>query len=323
MPGLPERVEHGAMDTDPTACPPTIRPGSRGGWSALALALAVALAPVPAAATDHGLMLATPARGVQDASTAHPLDEYWASEKLDGVRGRWDGRRLWTRGGYAVDAPAWFTAGWPEVAMDGELWLGRGRFEEASSLVRNPPPGDAAWHGMRFLVFDLPGHGGTFEERVDAMRALLGAGVPPWLRPVAQSRAGDRARLQARLQAVLDAGGEGLMLHHRDARYLPGRSDGLLKLKPHDDAEARVVAHLPGNGKYAGLTGSLLVERDDGARFRIGSGLSDADRAAPPPPGSLVTYRYNGLTVNGLPRFPRYLRVREPAPGTGPPRRID
>ncbi|GGK04805.1 DNA ligase [Luteimonas terricola] len=283
--------------------------------TALALALTAALAAAPAAADDpgrgQGLMLATMAQDGHDPGTAHPVTEYWASEKLDGVRGRWDGRRLWTRGGYPVDAPPWFTAGWPAVAMDGELWLGRGRFEEASSLVRNPPAGDAAWRDMRFIVFDLPDHGGPFEERVHAMRALADGSIPG-LRPVAQSRVAGRAQLQRRLQAVLDAGGEGLMLHHRDARYLPGRSDGLLKLKPHDDAEARVVAHLPGNGKYAGLVGSLLVERDDGARFRLGSGLGDADRVAPPALGSLVTYRYNGLTVNGLPRFPRYLRLREP-----------
>jgi DNA ligase-1 len=296
---------------------------TRGGRiAALACALGATLAVAPAAADGPlivpEMMLAT-SQGSDGLATARPIGEYWVSEKLDGVRGRWDGRRLWTRGGLPVDAPAWFTAGWPDIPMDGELWLGRGRFEEASSLVRNPPHDDAAWRGMRFLVFDLPGHGGAFAQRVARMRALPGTDGPAWLRPVAQSQVADRAQLQARLQAVLDAGGEGLMLHHGDARYLPGRSDGLLKLKPHDDAEARVIAHLPGRGKYAGVVGALLVERGDGARFRLGSGLSDAERAAPPALGSLVTYRYNGLTVNGLPRFPRYLRVREPPPAPARP----
>lgn len=259
----------------------------------------------------------TPPAGIK-LGTAHPVSEYWVSEKLDGVRGRWDGRRLWTRGGLPVDAPPWFTAGWPEEPMDGELWLGRGRFEEASSLVRNPPADDAPWRALRFLVFDLPAHAGPFEQRVQAMRALAGPDTAPWLRPVAQSRVADDGQLQARLRAVLDAGGEGLMLQHRDVHYTSGRSDGLLKLKPHDDAEARVVAHLPGRGKYAGMVGALLVEREDGARFRLGSGLSDAERGTPPPLGSLVTYRYNGLTINGLPRFARFMRLREPPPDAGP-----
>lgn len=306
---------------------PATAPGFRGGTLPVALPVALALALALAASSPAPAVAAEPPGGLMHASAvpngaaptgAHPLSAYWVSEKLDGVRGRWDGRRLWTRGGLPVDAPAWFTAGWPEQAMDGELWLGRGRFEEISGLVRNPPPDDAPWREVRFLVFDLPGHGGRFDERVRAMRALPGTGVPPWLRPVAQSRVADRPGLRTRLRAVLDAGGEGLMLHRGDARYLPGRSDALLKLKPHDDAEARVVAHLPGRGKYTGLAGALLVEREDGVRFRIGSGLSDALRADPPPVGSLVTYRHNGLTVNGLPRFPRYLRLRrEPVEGGG------
>ena len=100
------------------------------------------------------------------------------------------------------------------------------------------------------------------------------------------------------------------MLHHRGSIYRNGRSEWLLKYKRHDDAEARVVAHLPGKGKYEGMTGSLLVERPDGVRFRLGSGLSDVQRADPPPIGAWVTYRYDGLTSKGVPRFARFLRVR-------------
>lgn len=318
MPGPRGAGEHAAMETFPTrgmdAAPPATG-RIHVARAALATALAAALATLAptAPARDSGLMLATSPAG-ETGPIAHPAGEYWVSEKLDGVRARWDGRRLWTRGGLPVEAPAWFTAGWPAVAMDGELWMGRGRFEATSSLVRNPPEDEAAWRTLRFLVFDLPGHGGRFGERVLAMRALAGPDASPWLRPVAQSRVAGRAQLEARLKAVLDVGGEGLMLHHDRALYLPGRNPDLLKLKPHDDAEARVVAHLAGRGKYTGMTGALLVEREDGARFRLGSGLSDAERADPPPVGSLVTYRYNGLTVNGLPRFPRYLRIREDSP---------
>ncbi|MBB6599405.1 DNA ligase [Luteimonas sp. MC1825] len=294
---------------------PTRRPDTlRVAVLAWACACASAAAPVPAA--QPGLMQAA---AVNDAPADAPPGDiagYWISEKLDGVRGRWDGRRLWTRAGHAIDPPDWFTAGWPQKAMDGELWLGRGRFDEVAALLRRSS-NDDAWRAVRFLVFDLPGHGGPFAARVEAMRTLPGAGAPPWLRAVAQSQVADAAGLQARLAAVLAAGGEGLMLHHGAALYTAGRSEGLRKLKPHDDAEARVLAHLPGNGKYAGMLGALLVERADGARFRLGSGLSDAERATPPPVGSLVTYRYNGYTGNGLPRFARFLRIRTPAEAPG------
>src|SRR3546814_8752749 len=80
-----------------------------------------------------------------------------------------------------------------------------------------------------------------FTERVLHMRSLLDAAGVAWLRPVAQYRARDTAELDALLEAVVAAGGEGLMLQHQDARYRVGRSDDLLKYKPYDDAEARVV----------------------------------------------------------------------------------
>lgn len=269
--------------------------------------------PLPAAEpAPPRLMLATGyAAGVDVA-------DYWVSEKLDGVRGRWDGRRLHTRSGLPVEPPAWFTAGWPTVPMDGELWIGRGRFEQVSSLVRATRADDRAWRQVRFMVFDLPDEGGRFEARVMRMRTLLdGAGIA-WLRPIAQARVGDAAALEARFAAIVAAGGEGLMLHHREARYRVGRSDDLLKYKPHDDAEARVVGHTAGRGKYAGLLGALVVVRADGLRFRLGGGLSDAQRRHPPPIGSVVTYRYNGLTANGVPRFARFLRVRHLPPPPDP-----
>lgn len=258
------------------------------------------------------LMLAT------DYREGVAVADYFVSEKLDGVRGRWDGRALWTRGGSRVEAPEWFTAGWPRVPMDGELWIGRGRFEEASGIVRTRGGEHPGWREMRFMVFDLPAHEGTFAQRLAAMRALLADTGSAWLRPVEQARVADEAGLQARMRAVVDAGGEGLMLHHRDSRYLAGRSAGVLKLKPFDDAEARVVGHTPGRGKYAGMVGALVVERADGLRFRIGSGLTDALRAEPPPVGAHVTYRYSGHTAAGVPRFARFLRVRHELPPPDP-----
>lgn len=266
---------------------------------------------VEAAATRPPLMLATGYHGQGEVAA------YLVSEKLDGVRGRWDGQALWTRGGERIAVPAWFTRGWPSVPMDGELWLGRGRFDAASALVRTGDPQDPRWRALRFLVFDLPIEGGDFAARVSRMRALLGAGAHPQLRMLEQRRFDSRAALDAELDRVVKAGGEGLMLQRRDAPYVPGRSDALLKYKRLDDAEARVVGHVPGQGRHAGRLGALLVELPDGRRFRIGTGFSDAQRAAPPPLGAWVTYQYNGLTVTGLPRFARFLRVREESGGQG------
>ncbi|WP_107219514.1 DNA ligase [Thauera aromatica] len=237
--------------------------------------------------------------------------DYWVSEKLDGVRAHWDGGRLHLRSGQPISAPAWFVAALPAVTLDGELWLGRRSFDRLSGLIRRNAPDDPGWREVRYMVFDIPGAEGDFSTRVHQLRALAERAAVPWLEAVPQTRVTDLRALQRRFEEVVRGGGEGLMLHRASARWTPGRSSALLKLTPWHDAEARVLAHLPGKGRLQGLTGSLLVETPDGRRFRLGSGLSDALRRTPPPPGTLVTYRYRELTPAGLPRFPRYLRVRD------------
>ncbi|OJW86657.1 MAG: DNA ligase [Thiobacillus sp. 65-1402] len=272
-------------------------------WLALVLAIQPAWSDTP---PDAPAMLLAEVY----ASDVDP-SQYWVSEKFDGVRAQWDGRTLRFRSGGLVPAPAWFTANFPALPLDGELWIARGRFDALSGTVRRIEPVDAEWRQVRYLIFELPGAAGDFSERVRQMQAVLARAGVPWLQAVEQARVADKSELMQRLDAVLRAGGEGLMLHRADAPYRTGRSDVLLKLKPWQDAEAVVVGHLPGNGKYRGMTGALQMETPDGKRFRIGSGLSDALRRQPPPIGTRITYRYQQLTKNGVPRFPRYLRVRE------------
>jgi len=243
-----------------------------------------------------------------------PLAEYWVSEKYDGVRGYWDGHTLRTRGGETVTAPAWFTAGWPDTPMDGELWAGRGRFAHAQSTTRQQQADDAAWRQMRFMVFDLPQSPGTFDDRIPALNAVVATIGQPWVQAVQQHRVATDAALQALLQRTVRAGGEGLMLHRGASLYQGGRSDDLVKLKTHEDTEARVVAHVPGKGRLEGRLGALLVEMPSGQRFKLGAGFSDAQRADPPPIGSWVTYRFRGTHDGGLPRFASFVRVREDMP---------
>lgn len=240
-----------------------------------------------------------------------PLADYWVSEKLDGVRGYWDGKQLLTRGGELVHAPAWFTAGWPAIPLDGELWAGRGKFAQAVSTIRQIQAGDEAWRGIRFMLFDLPAHPGSFSERDAELKRVVARIGHVWVGHVEQFRVQDTAALQATLDRVVKLGGEGLMLHRGSALYRAERNDDLLKLKPYLDAEARVVAYLPGQGKYAGMLGALEVETESGLRFRLGSGLSDTERRTPPPLGCWVSYRYNGVNeATGIPRFARFLRLR-------------
>lgn len=271
--------------------------------------LVLAFSPAPVHAGEFApppLMLANVYRD------GMPLKDYLVSEKLDGVRAYWDGEKLLTRGGERIAAPPWFTTGWPDTPLDGELWMARGQFSATVSAIRQRTPDDAAWRKLRFMAFDLPAHPGTFDERNAALQRVVAMINQPWLRQVEQLRVSDRHALQALLKRVTSRGGEGLMLHRGASLYRAARNDDLLKLKPYQDAEAKVLAHLPGKGKYAGMLGALEVESPEGLRFRLGAGFSGETRRNPPPPGSWVTYRFNGLNEKtGIPRFARYMRVRE------------
>ena len=236
---------------------------------------------------------------------------YLVSEKLDGVRAIWDGAALRFRSGRPIAAPAWFLAGLPVQALDGELWLERKRFDRLSGTVRKAQPVEAEWRALRYMVFDAPAPEVAFETRVQLLQSMVQRAHQPWLVATEQTRLASSTGLQTRLQQVAALGGEGLVLHRLDAPWQPGRSEAVRKLKLQPDEEARVVAHVAGKGKLEGQMGALLLEMPSGQRFALGTGFSAADRAKPPAIGAQVTYRYRDRTPQGIPKFASYLRVRE------------
>jgi DNA ligase-1 len=249
-----------------------------------------------------------------------PLVGWWMSEKLDGLRAWWDGRRFISRQGNLYLAPDWFVEGLPAVPLDGELWIGRKMFQRATSIVRRHDKTDL-WREVRYVVFDAPAHPGVFEERLQFVHEEIARHKPPFA--VAHQHAACQGvdHLRAELARVEALGGEGLMLRQPRSRYEAGRSCTLLKVKNFHDAEGRVVGHKAGAGRHAGRLGALQVEMADGTRVDVGTGFSDAEREDPPPVGSVITFRYQELSQGGVPRFPSYVGVRQdaaPAPVEAP-----
>jgi DNA ligase 1 len=243
------------------------------------------------------------------------VTKYLVSEKYDGARAVWDGKTLRFRSGRTVAAPQWFLEKLPVEALDGELWIARGKFDEVSGIVRKETPIDDEWRRVNYMIFELPqsveNAGLTFSERVKKIESIVERTKFSQLKVVPQFRVKDRAELKRLLGDTVRNKGEGLMLHLADAPYVTGRSDVLLKLKPLLDTEAKVIEHVPGKGKHSGKMGALLVETKSGIRFKLGTGFSDAVRANPPPIGSQVTYTYRETTPSGKPRFASFLRVRD------------
>lgn len=238
------------------------------------------------------------------------VTDYYVSEKLDGVRAYWDGHQLLTRSGRVIPAPAWFISALPSTPMDGELWSGRGEFSWLAGVLNRSQQRDEDWRKIRYMVFDLPQMATTFTERLWVLRTLVAQQGNPQLKVLEQVRISSEQALEQKLQRITAAGGEGVMLHRAASLYQARRTADLLKFKLTEDDEARVIGYVPGEGKYRGELGALLVRMGDGREFRLGTGFSDDERRNPPPLGATVTFAYNGLTNTGLPRFARFLRIR-------------
>ena len=239
------------------------------------------------------------------------LNEYWISEKYDGVRVIWNGTQLISRGGNIYHAPEWFTKDFPKQKLDGELWIKRQSFELLVSTVRDKTPDDKAWRKVKFMVFDMPESPLMFNDRINCIKRVVEDRKIPWLQLVKQWKVTTHAELMKQLQSFTKAGAEGLMLHRGTSFYKGKRNNDLLKLKLYEDAEAVVIKHVSGKGKYQNMLGALLVEIPSGKTFKIGTGFSDNDRENPPEIGAMVTYQFHGFTKNGIPRFASFLRVRE------------
>ncbi len=232
------------------------------------------------------------------------------SEKLDGVRGYWDGRRLLSKNGKVFFPPAEFVRELPPFPVEGELWGGRGTLEQTIAIVTKETP-HSGWLHLKLAIFDVPDAPGGFTQRIAKARDWFDAHPSAYAYVIPQTRVQNREELLQHLVQIEKLGGEGLIVRKPDAYYVAGRSTEILKVKNYQDAEARVLNHLPGKGRNKGRLGSLLVEQDDGIRFKIGGGFTDDERESPPPVGAVITFKFYGKYQSGIPKFPSYLRIRQ------------
>lgn len=229
------------------------------------------------------------------------------SEKLDGVRGYWDGKQMFTRGGTLLSPPPYFIQAFPPFAIDGELFSQRNNFEEISSITRSME--DKGWHKLKLYVFDVPEAKGDLFERLAILENYLKKQPTPYIDIIPQIPIQNIRHVQEFLIQVEKGQGEGVVVRNPKAPYQKKRSNQILKIKSTQDEECTVTAHHRGKGQFANVLGALTCENHRG-KFRIGSGFKLEERINPPPIGSMITYKYRGLTHNGKPRFPTYWREK-------------
>jgi len=231
-------------------------------------------------------------------------------EKLDGIRGYWTGKQLLTRQGRVIHAPGWFTENFPPFALDGELWRKRNDFSFVQQTVLDQVP-SKNWREITYNIFEVPGADGDFQTRLDKAGRWFDAHPATHVRIIEQIACRGTDHLEVFLKSIESIGGEGIVIKDPRLPFQAGRSAHVLKVKNFSDMEGTVIAYNPGKGQFEGMMGSLTLRLENGIQFKLGTGFTLAQRRAPPPIGSSVTFKYHGFTRNGVPRFASFMRVRQ------------
>ena len=232
------------------------------------------------------------------------VSSWYMSEKLDGVRAYWDGKKFLSRSGKILTAPEFFTKELPNFKLDGELWSKHNDFSNISSIV-NRKKAHNGWRNLKYYIFEVPDSKGTLLERLAQVEESK------YLKLIPQIKVKDTKHLNSFLKSVETKGGEGIVVRDGSLLYYTGRTKNALKVKSYMDTECEVVGYNSGRGKYEGKIGSLSCRMKNMKVIKIGSGLSEYQRTVPPKIGAIITFKYYGLTSKGNPRFPIFFRVRE------------
>ena len=242
-----------------------------------------------------------------DWKESDDLRGFVAMEKYDGIRAEWqplspDGPQFMGRSGKWINPPPKsFAALLPtDLALDGELWAGRGNFELCGALMGGSHP--AKWKHLRYMVFDAPRlEGKTYSERLQVARMAISRieGAAAFVEVVSPVPCEDVATKDALMQRVLSVRGEGLVLRKESAPWSLGSKEArtMLKVKPWHEAEAVVLGH---NIHVSSLHCQAINQHNADGRAADPQPKFDLTwgrKGALAPPGSVVSYRYREVSL--------------------------
>lgn len=236
------------------------------------------------------------------------VTNWYMSEKLDGVRAYWNGKKLISRSGKVFNVPKFFIKDFPPFKLDGELWTKRGDFSNIVSIVNKKKP-HHGWKVLTYNIFEVPSAKGTLTQRLQTIKNYLKTNPNKYIRAIKQIKVKSNNHLKEFQIVIENKGGEGLVVRNSSLAYYTGRDKNSLKVKSFIDDECTIVGYSKGKGKYDGQIGSLSCRMKNNQVIKIGSGLSDNQRQFPPKIDDIITFKYYGLTAKGNPRFPIFMRV--------------
>lgn len=246
------------------------------------------------------------------------IDSFMVSEKFDGIRGIWDGENMFSKRGNILPIPHCFSQNLVHLGLkngefvEGELWIDYGAFEAISGLLNRKNIACEDFRSVKFLIFNAQlGNKSDFSQNLAEIKLRLDSAKGKDLaqiQVIPQHKFRKIADLKDFFNAVVAKGGEGVIVRDSTTAY---------KLKAQNDAECKIIDFSRGKGRLSGKVGAIICEsledKNSGIKggkiFRIGSGLSDEMRTNPPKIGTIITYKFSGISKNGIPKHTRFLCI--------------
>lgn len=246
------------------------------------------------------------------------IASFMVSEKFDGIRGIWDGANMFSKRGNILPIPHCFSQNLAHLGLkngefvEGELWIAYGAFEAISGLLNRKDIACEDFKSVKFLIFNAQlGNKRDFSQNLAEIKSRLDSAKGKDLaqiQVIPQHKFSNIADLKDFFNAVVAKGGEGVIVRDSTTAY---------KLKAQNDAECKIIDFSRGNGRLNGKVGAIICESIEdknsgikgGKIFRVGSGLSDEMRTNPPKIGTIITYKFSGVSKNGIPKHTRFLRI--------------
>jgi DNA ligase-1 len=266
--------------------------------------------------SSNGVLLANKFFDINNKAIIDPTG-WWMSEKYDGIRAIWTGKRLMSRTGEVITAPQSFLSLLPsDSSFDGELFTKRGDFSKTSSIISKKIPLELEWNNIIFMIFDIPHVKDTFENRIDIIDALVKQIDSPQILSVKHTIIDSYDHLMSLHDHITSSKGEGVMIRKPLSFYELKRSKSFLKVKMFKDEDAIIIGYHLGSGRLKNTLGSLIVKwvHDFSVVFKVGTGLDDSirfsDYKSILPIGSVITVKFFDFFPSGKPRFPVFSSSR-------------
>jgi len=208
---------------------------------------------------------------------------------------------------------------YPDLVLDGEGYNHEYRYKlnELMSILRKSKKVSAedlkkSEKIIRYYIYDGYGWGNVAEEtpcfqRRESLKDLLKD--IPYIVVVPFAVVNDIEQVYNVYQEYVDDGYEGAMFRSWNSPYVHKRSYDLLKVKPEDDDEGKIIDIREGTGNWSG-TGKIIALEWKGMSFdatfkgtreQAIDFLNNKNKWI----GKTVTFLYNGLTGKGIPNYAR------------------